>query len=61
MTRRGYRDLADEIRHVYVHAEDSDKLTIRHMVRVISNSLKRDNPRFDRERFYNAAIPSEND
>jgi len=55
MTRRGYKDMAEEIRFVYDRAEDADKVVIRHIVRTISGPLKRDNSRFDREKFIYAA------
>ena len=55
MSKKHYIRLAADIRYMYDNADEYDKQVIMGVVGILCNTLKSDNPRFDREKFIFAA------
>jgi hypothetical protein len=53
-SRKLYEDLASEIRLLGLIATEPQWLTIKATVRTLTPCLKRDNPRFNADKFYRA-------
>ena len=56
MSRKHYRAIADVLAAEYVlYGSDPDvEIVLRNVMLSLADICKQDNPRFDRERFYNA-------
>lgn len=55
MTRKHYIEIAAILAGERAIADDRDRRVLDNFTRSLADVLKRDNPRFDRQRFYDAA------
>lgn len=57
MTRKHYRRIADILTVEFANASSrAERLTVRNITYLLADIMKQDNPRFDRDRFYNAVF-----
>lgn len=55
MTRKHFEAIAADIRSEYSHAEESERLIIRRVTNALCSTFRQINPRFDTEKFLDAA------